>query len=433
MSLRTGSPATRTAGQSMRRLRQVAVVLIFSAALMAAACGPSTSTGTLGAPSTPTATSAPTTTPTPAPSVVWRLAPGASTSHASGLMATAALAPNNVWAVGQSYVNPQEIQEQSLIERWDGSAWRSIPNPGYDYLNAVTAVSANDIWAVGGSLNYGVGYHPDKPLIEHWNGSKWSTVSSPDTHALAVELTGVAALAANDVWVVGKAELNGSLTQPLVEHWNGSAWRIVATPALANVRWSSFSTITAIPGTQQLWTVGSSVPKASNDGRVLIEKWDGAAWQIVKTPTLPQGLIAGSLNGVVALSATNAWTVGEGSVATEPAARTLVLHWDGVSWQVMTSLTIVGALMSVAAANANDVRAVGYSGDGNKQETALVLQWDGASWHRITPPTPSGAHFSALTGITTDGAGAFWAVGSTHVKGLGGTWSDSATFIVRCP
>jgi hypothetical protein len=114
----------------------------------------------------------------------------------------------------------------------------------------------------------------------------------------------------DNVWAVGKADLNGSLTQPLVEHWNGSAWRIVATPALANVRWSSFSAISAIPGTQQLWAVGSSVPKASNDGHVLIQKWDGTAWNIVKTPTLPQGLIAGSLNGVVALSATNAWAVG---------------------------------------------------------------------------------------------------------------------------
>lgn len=417
----------------MRRLRQVAVVLIFSAALVAAACGPSTSTGIPGAQATPTATSAPTMTPTPAPSVAWRIVSGASLSHASGLIATTALAPNNIWVVGQTFVNPQDIQEQSLIERWDGSAWRSIPNPGYDYLNAVAAVSASDIWAVGGSLNYGVGYHPDKPLIEHWNGSKWSTVPSPDTHALAVELTGVAALATNDVWIVGKADLNGSLTQPLVEHWNGSAWRIVATPSLTNVRWSSLSTIAAIPGTKQLWAVGSSVPKASNNGRILLETWDGTAWQSVKTPTLPQGLIAGSLNGVVALSATNAWAVGVGYASNEPAARTLALHWDGISWQVMASPIIVGALMSVAAANVNDVRAVGYSGDGNRQETALVLQWDGASWHSIAPPAPSGAHFSALTGITTDGAGAFWAVGATHVKGLGGTWGDSATFIVRCP
>jgi hypothetical protein len=74
--------------------------------------------------------------------------------------------------------------------------------------------------------------------------------------------------------------------------------------------------------------------------------------------------------------------------------------------------------MSVAAANANDVRAVGYSGDGNQQQTSLVLQLDGSTWQRIAPPTPSGAHFSILTGITTDGAGAFRAGGSTHVNGL---------------
>jgi len=53
----------------------------------------------------------------------------------------------------------------------------SSPNggPAHNYLNAVAAISSSDIWAVGSQTFFG----QTGILIEHWNGTAWSVVTSP--------------------------------------------------------------------------------------------------------------------------------------------------------------------------------------------------------------------------------------------------------------
>ncbi len=393
----------------------VGALLSLGLILAIAACGATTPGAQTTATTNPTAT--------PAPSVDWRLvtSPNPTSPPQSALLATATLSPSDAWAVGQSYAEGDG--QQTLIERWNGSAWQIVASPGLDPLNAIAAVSST-------VSRYGVGPHPDKPLVEHWNGSQWSIVAASNTGANAVELTGVAALAANNVWAVGREDIGAAhTTQVLVERWSGSAWSVVATPLPAGARETALRAITPIPGGQQLWAVGYIQP-STNPGytQPLIERWSGSAWQVVNGPALPQGAFGASVYGVTALSQTDAWAVGE-YIASDHTIRALTLHWDGAAWTIASSPDTWGTLSSVAAHGTHDVRAVGHliSGDGN-QQTALVLQWDGAAWHRITPPTPSGSTYSSLAGVTTDPAGAFWAVG-VYQNAAG----NRQTLIERCP
>src|SRR5215475_6880935 len=58
-------------------------------------------------------------------------------------------------------------------------AWRPVASPSRGVsasLSAVAARSARDAWAVG-SYDTGSGF---RTLIEHWNGSKWKVVPSVD-------------------------------------------------------------------------------------------------------------------------------------------------------------------------------------------------------------------------------------------------------------
>ncbi|MGZ3666926.1 MAG: hypothetical protein ACXVDA_20870, partial [Ktedonobacterales bacterium] len=100
------------------------MLLVLGLALAAAACGSTTgsSRGTQ-----PTATPRSTLTTTQMPSVVWRLVTSPNPTHPaeSILAATTALSPMDAWAVGGSYIESDGAQ--SLIERWDGSAWHIIP------------------------------------------------------------------------------------------------------------------------------------------------------------------------------------------------------------------------------------------------------------------------------------------------------------------
>ena len=100
------------------------------------------------------------------------------------------------------------MADRTLIVHWNGTAWQVVPspNPGglsrENWLNGAAAVSAHDIWAVG-SYDNGT---TDRTLIEHWNGTVWKVVPSPNLGGPSNEniLAGVVATSASNAWAVGK-------------------------------------------------------------------------------------------------------------------------------------------------------------------------------------------------------------------------------------
>ena len=81
----------------------------------------------------------------------------------------------------------------AAIARYSGTTWSILASPNIpnNSLNAVTANSANDIWAVGSEetiQNHEI--TSTKSLVEHFDGASWSAVTS----ASSVELTGVTTL-----------------------------------------------------------------------------------------------------------------------------------------------------------------------------------------------------------------------------------------------
>jgi len=127
---------------------------------------------------------------------------------------------------------------------------------------------------------------------------------------------------------------------------------------------------------------------------------------VVATPQ-PSG---SSLDSVRAISPVNAWAVGTRRASTG-ADVTFVLHWDGKSWNQVASPNpsttgdAVNELRSVAALAPNDVWAVGmYENEQTSfhQQRTLVLHWDGSQWNLVTSPQPG--HTSQLTAATASRA-----------------------------
>lgn len=425
--------------QPSHRWRHVGVALLIGLALVAAACG--TSMGE-GSHPNPTPTSKPTATPMPVPCASWRLvsSPGGGKYPASILSAVSALSPSTAWAVGANYGEGGTVGPVvSLIEQWDGTAWKVVANPGPDFLDGVTALSATDVWGVGQQFDYGV--HLYKTLTMHWDGAQWSVVPSANPSSVGSILNAVAAISANDVWAVGQQQGNpDQIPQPLVERWDGTSWHLVGNlplpPSAAPTNGGSLVAVTHIPGTHQLWAVGEWHAWTNlGRGQPLIERWDGSSWQVVPSPSLPDGALGGGWSGVVALSATNAWAVGSYALKNPIDSHPLIAHWDGTHWQnVVASPDTYGELNSVAAAGANDVRAAGSqltgpgASSGNGQRVPLVEQWNGTTWQIVTTPRPPSGLLSGSLSMATDGAGNYWAVGSylnaEHV---------SQTLTLHCP
>jgi hypothetical protein len=61
-------------------------------------------------------------------------------------------------------------------------------------------------------------------LTERWNGTKWKVVASPNPGAHSNSLNAISADAANDAWVAGQDNNRPGGFKNLLEHWDGSTW-----------------------------------------------------------------------------------------------------------------------------------------------------------------------------------------------------------------
>ena len=130
----------------------------------------------------------------------WRVQTGpAGARESNELFGVSAASSRGVWAVGVTL--PSGGPARTLVERWQGRAWRTVPSPdrlsGGNFLNAVVALSASDAWAVGLSRSPG---GPARTLILHWDGRRWAIAASPNAGPGGNFLVSVAAASARDVW-----------------------------------------------------------------------------------------------------------------------------------------------------------------------------------------------------------------------------------------
>jgi hypothetical protein len=240
-------------------------------------------------------------------------------------------------------------------------------------LSAVAALSRNDIWVVGWFYD-----PPRNPhaLLEHWNGSQWCI--RPDPYPItgtageeSVGLNAIAADSTNDVWAVGRVTGAGPAGQVLIEHWNGKQWSIIPNPfppPFVDLRG-----ITALSA-NDVWAVGAG----GFNNSTLIVHWNGKRWSIVPSPN--PGASSNQLWGVTALSANDVWAVGgfsNRSTQRQIVDKSLTMHWNGSRWSVVSSPSpgnIGNDLTSVTARSANDVWAVGTPYNN------LIEHWDGSRW-----------------------------------------------------
>jgi hypothetical protein len=254
---------------------------------------------------------------------MWKQA--ASPSLAGSLSSVAATSAGNAWAVGSTSTG------RTLIERWNGTAWKRVssPSPGSTaYLGGVAASSAGSAWAVGSTFSGGF-TGTDRTLIERWNGTAWKQVPSPSpdlSEGLADFLGGVAVTSADSAWAVGDANCGCGPGINVTERWNGTAWKQVPSPSPGGG--ALLSGVAAVSA-RTVWAVGVT---GSGDGptKTLTLWWNGTGWKRVASPS--PGASA-SLSAVAVTSARNAWAVGSTSTVNHGSPETLILRWNGSTWK----------------------------------------------------------------------------------------------------
>jgi hypothetical protein len=162
-----------------------------------------------------------------------------------------------------------------------------------------------------------------------------------------------------------------------------------------------------------IWLAGTTFDQATDQTLAEALHFNGTAWTVV--PMAQPGQNTPTIGAVTAISPTNAWAAGEQiGAASAPGGSTLLEHWNGTSWSIVSSPTPGGdpSLEGIAARSATDVHAVGSelpSVNGGPDQ-ALILRWNGTSWTSDLSGTISGTLAAAST---FPGAADEWAVGTS--------------------
>ncbi len=333
--------------------------------------------------------------PVAAAPAAWSVVSSPNASQGNNLLAgVAGVSARDVWAAGGA--DNAAGNTQPLTEHWNGSAWTVVPGPSVlGNLNGIATVATNSAWAVGQGLR--------GALIEHWNGLTWEVATNPAAGP-GTTLQGVSAASSRDVWAVGTATSTGT-ARTFIEHYNGTTWTAVPSPN-ASTRNNLLSAVAAVSPTD-VWAVGD-FQNAGNVFQTLVEHWNGSAWRIVASPSAAS--VQAGLLSVTALSSTNVWAAGNSG------ASTLTEHWNGTRWTVVPSPTPRGTLFNplsgIAAASASNIWAVGNSQNGTSGiPSTLIEHWNGTSWSLV--PSPSPGSQAGLSGVAADRtSGQTWAVGN---------------------
>jgi hypothetical protein len=202
-----------------------------------------------------------------------------------------------------------------------------------------------------------------------------------------------------------------------------------AAPAPSSSELRAVSAVSA----SDAWAAGYD---ASGTGvKSLIEHWDGTSWSIVSNPNpVPNGNF---LNGLAARTSSDAWAVGYYFPTAAPdRSKTLIEHWNGTRWRIIPSpnpgfkTSGYDVLNGVSAVSATDVWAAGYYNTGTGMDRTLILHWDGSTWSKVPSPN-QGTFGNYLNAVSADSGTSAWAVGDSFNDNLllhwdGSTWTKAA-------
>ncbi|MEU4197561.1 hypothetical protein AB0E69_37075 [Kribbella sp. NPDC026611] len=275
------------------------------------------------------------------------------------------------WAVGIDIeqTGPRDTTWHPLALRWNGTSWeRTVSAFPNGRLDDVLVRGADDVWAAGSAEGPG-GW--SEPYLEHWDGSVWHEVQTP-----AGRLSGLIALDQDD-----EGNLLVADSDAKIHRYDGRTWQ-------------------DLPPAGDLWIedlqpLGGKELLAAGGGGIM--RFDGSRWQQIE---LPEG--TADISRLLVRGPGDIWAVGHKN-SDQLWRVPLAVHYDGSRWSEVPTPVVTGELHSIEAVG-NRLIAVGGVPFDNKP---LVMEFDGDKFVATTPPP--GATY--LHGSSTAN-GCLWVTGT---------------------
>jgi hypothetical protein len=328
--------------------------------------------------------------------------PPAGLSVASARLSDVSCAtPGDCMAVG-SYTDASGTTDP-LAESFAGGAWKIEPLTEDGELIKISCPSTDFCVAVGTQLQ--AGGFPGAPLLERWDGTTWTAMPNPGNPIDNVSC-------ASAIMCLG---LGAADSGPAVVTWNGATWDTLAAPFATGIldgvscpTTSWCAAVGAQSPTQGTWTDAEygwngsgwvSLAAASNAGGPVGPGALGPAFQLSS----------------VACASPTACIATRGYPGETPDA----LSWNGTVWSAAALQSVApGAglyVQSLSCGSPVTCQAVGFYPRGGGALAPFAESWDGTAWS--IQPVPTGAVTSGLEEIQLNGVScplAIWclAVGS---------------------
>lgn len=297
---------------------------------------------------------------------------------------------------------------KTLAEKWNGEAWSTQQTPNQSeassYLSSVSCPESSACVAAGGYAP-SVGEGPQS-LVERWNGATWALEDPPQGEFTTANFDGISCTQSNACTAVGRGRKGAGPLMPFVERWNGSAWTTQSLPLPSEANGGGLHSVQCVSLTL-CFAAGYYTKSTSSAQSALVEKWDGAKWERVNTPSIIgysplQSISCPQENVCVAV----------GEHEEEAFSET----WDGSSWTLHeppTPATEYAALDEVSCGRPTSCVAVGSRNYTASQ--AIIDDWNGTSWG--LQENPEGLGTAQLYGVSCIGVEPCVAVGSYLVEG----------------
>ena len=238
------------------------------------------------------------------------------------------------------------------------ASWQVVHEELPGALLSVWGTSADDVWAVGGDPNDGMG-----PMVVHWDGAGWQRLDSGHVG----DLWWVFGFAGGPIYMGGAG---GAIVR-----YQGGTFSEMSTPGTDTVFgiWGS--------SPDDVWAVGGAYGGSSG---AFAWKLDGDAW--VAATGFPTELATTDVVWkVYGRGPNDVWLVGTAG---------LLVHWDGQAFTQAPRPT--GESLFTVHASGDRFAAVGGFA------TGILIEHDGSAW---APASPSGSPGLVGVCLTTDGGG----------------------------
>jgi hypothetical protein len=238
----------------------------------------------------------------------------------------------------------------------------------------------------------------------------WSIVSSPNEEG-SNWLQAVDASASNNAWAVGFYLGTEGVYETLAERWDGLAWTLLETPNVgANGDW--LNGVAAV-SPSEAWAVGYTAgDPATYTSTTLVEHWTGSAWSVVPSPNPSSDPLYGAnqLNDVRAFAPNDVWAAGWQWAPSGSAP--LIERWDGRRWRVSkTPNAGFKELQALDGTSSRDIWAVGFGRTFSDGTQSLIMHWNGSAWTVV--PTPKLSVDNYLNDVSVLSPTDAWAAGYT--------------------